>query len=75
MAGGSVRKKNIVRNLRLEYGHDRLIDMKMIQVYQILVPDKIWIKEDSQQRGTQRHATSRDICEGVLGPSKRRSHY
>jgi hypothetical protein len=74
MAGGNVRNRECHRNLQLEYDHDRLIDMKMVQVYQLLVPDKIWVKRNNEQRENQRHEISRDICEGILGPPKRRAH-
>jgi hypothetical protein len=34
MDGGRVRERKLVRNIELEYSYDRLIDMKMIQIYQ-----------------------------------------
>ena len=37
------------RKIKLEYSHDRLMDMKIIQVYQLLVPDKFWIKNSENQ--------------------------
>ena len=35
MDGGRVRERKLVRNIELEYSYDRLIDMKMIQAYQL----------------------------------------
>jgi hypothetical protein len=75
MDGGNDRKKKYDRNIQLEYCHDRLIGMKMIQAYQLLVPDKIWVKNINQKRDNRVHATSRDICESVFGAPKRRAHY
>jgi len=75
MDGDNVRKKKFDRDIQLEYNHDRLIGMKMIQAYQLLVPDKTWVKDINQQGENRNHATSRDICESVIGPAKRRAHY
>ena len=75
MDGGNGRKKKFDRNIQLEYYHDRLIGMKMIQAYQLLVPDKIGVKDTNQKKDNRQHATSRDICESVFGPPKRRAHY
>ena len=75
MDGGRVRERKLVRNIELEYSYDRLIDMKMIQVYQLLVPDKTWEKDINQQGKSRENGTSRDICEGVIRTSKRRAHY
>ena len=74
MAGDTVRKRKFDRSLQLEYDRDRLIDMKMIQVYQLLVPEKTWIKKNRPKKGSQRHDDSRDICESILGSPKRRAH-
>ena len=75
MDGGHVRERKLVRNIELEYSYDRLIDMKMIQVYQLLVPDKGRKKGVSQNGKSRDNATSRHIREGVIGTSKRRAHY
>ena len=75
MDGDRVRERKIVRNIELEYSYDRLIDMKMIQVYQLLVPDKTRKKDISQHGKSREDANSRYIREGVIGTSKRRSHY
>jgi hypothetical protein len=75
MDGDNGRKKKFDRNIELEYNHDRLIGMKIIQVYQLLVPDKIWVKDIDPERDNRKHGTSSDICESVFGPSKRRAHY
>jgi hypothetical protein len=72
MDGGNGQKKKFDRTIQLEYHHDRLATMKMIQAYQLLVPDKIWAKGINQKRDSRHHATSRDICESIFGPSKRR---
>ena len=75
MDGGRVQERKLDRNIQLEYSYDRLIDMKMIQVYQLLVPDKAWKRDISQHDKSREHATSRHIREGVIGTSKRRAHY
>ena len=75
MDGDNDREKTFGRNIQLEYKHDRLMDMKIIQAYQLLVPDKSWVRDIKQKGGDPEHATSRAICESVIGPSKRRAHY
>ena len=75
MDGGRVRERKLARNIELEYSYDRLIELKMIQAYQLLVPDKTWEKDINQHGKSRKYATSRDICEGVIGTSKRRAHY
>jgi hypothetical protein len=75
MDGGNVQKKKFDRNIQLEYSQDRLIDMKMIQAYQLLVPDKVWVKDINKQRGNREHASSGTICESIIGPTKGRAHY
>jgi hypothetical protein len=75
MEGDSVREKKVDRKIQLEYHHDRLIDMKMIQAYQLLVPERVWIKDINQQRGSQEDETGGTICESVIRSSKRRAHY
>ena len=75
MGGGRVRERKLVRNIELEYSYDRLIDMKMIQVYQLLVPDKAWKKDINHHGKSRENATSRHIRKGVIGTSKRRAHY
>ncbi len=74
MDGDNGRKKKFDRNIDLEYHHDRSSDTKMIQAYQLLVPDKIWVKDINPKRDNREHDTSSDICESVFGPSKRRTH-
>ncbi len=74
MAGDNVNKRESDRHFQLEYDHDRLIDMKMVQVYQLLVPEKIWVKESKPKKGSEGHEVSRDICESILGAPKRRAH-
>lgn len=60
------------RDIKLEYSHDRLMGMKVIQVYQLLVPDKFWghNSEDytSKIKGeTPKHASCRDIRKSLFG--------
>ena len=43
--GRCSEKRKTIRNIQLEYSYDRLIEMKMIQAYQLLVPDKAWEKD------------------------------
>ena len=41
MDGGNGQKKKFDRTIQLEYHHDRLATIKMIQAYRLLVPDRI----------------------------------
>lgn len=75
MDGDIVQEKRLDRNLQLEYNYDRLIDIKLIQAYQLLVPDKAWKKDINQEGRDGEHETSGHIRQSVIGPSKRRAHY
>ncbi len=75
MAGSSKRSQKKDRSVQLEYNYDRLIDMKIIQVYQLLVPDQNWSKEPEENQknhskingDSTEHEISRDIRKGILG--------
>jgi hypothetical protein len=67
-----VKKDKNDREIKLEYCHDRLMDMKIIQAYQLLVPDKFWSKNSEDQTSntkgeTSEHANFRDIRKSLLG--------
>lgn len=67
-----VGKSKKDREIKLEYRHDRLMDMKVIQVYQLLVPDKFWCKNSENQppniKGeAPEHASCRDIRKSLFG--------
>lgn len=67
-----VRKNKKDREIKLEYSHDRLMNMKVIQVYQLLVPDKFWSKNSEDQtlkiKGeTPEYASCRDIRKSLFG--------
>ena len=55
--------------IELEFTFDRLLSVKLAQVYQLLVPDKAWLtgKERSCTQGESGHETGRDLCTGVFG--------
>ncbi len=60
------------REIKLEYNHDRLTNMKVIQVYQLLVPDKFWGQNSEDQTSnikgeTPKHASCRDIRKSLFG--------
>ena len=74
------KENNSERIIQLEYNYDRLIDMKIIQAYQLLVPDKAWIKDSEKQSSMKsgensEDATIRDICKSFFGSAKRRTYY
>ncbi len=78
MDGDAVRKNN--RDIKLEYSYDRLMDMKIIQAYQLLVPDKFWVTNSENQtlntiEESPEHASGRDIRKSLFGSTKRRTHY
>jgi len=67
-----VRKSKKDREIKLEYSHDRLMNMKVIQVYQLLVPDKFWSKNSEDQTSnikgeTPGYARSTDIRKSLFG--------
>jgi len=67
-----VRKNKKDREIKLEYNHDRLKDMKVIQAYQLLVPDKFWVKNSENKTSnikgeTLEHANCRNIRKSLFG--------
>jgi hypothetical protein len=67
-----VEKNKKDREIKLEYSHDRLVNMKFIQVYQLLVPDKFWSQNSEDQTSniggeTPKHASCRDIRKSLFG--------
>lgn len=67
-----VKKDKNDREIKLEYRHDRLMDMKIIQAYQLLVPDKFWYQNLEDQTSnikgeTPKHASCRDIRKSLFG--------
>jgi len=67
-----VEKNKKDREIKLEYNHDRLMNMKVIQVYQLLVPDKFWGQNSKDQTSnikgeTPKHANCRDIRKSLFG--------
>lgn len=67
-----VKKDKNGRKIKLEYRHDRLMDMKIIQAYQLLVPDKFWIKNSenrilNKKEENSEHANCRDIRKSLFG--------
>jgi hypothetical protein len=76
MDRSQVGKNKKDREIKLEYSHDRLMNMKVIQVYQLLVPDKFWSKNSEKQTSnikgeTPKHASCRDIRKSLFGYSLR----
>ncbi len=69
MAGDNVRKNKSEKTIQLEYSNDRLMDMKLIQAYQLLVPDNARVKDSTRQtsKGDGEYADSRDIRKSLLG--------
>lgn len=68
MAGDVAGKNKSNRDIQLEYSYDRLMEIKIIQAYGLLVPDKIWVKDSTEQpteKDRERYANSRDICKGI----------
>ncbi len=66
----NVRKNKNEKTIQLEYKHDRLMDMKLIQAFQLLVPDKTKVKDATRQTSNVKgdeYADSRDIRKSLLG--------
>ena len=69
MDGDTKRNNKNDRTVQLEYNYDRLIDMKIIQAYKLLVPDKNWVKDSGKKPSMEDktdHEASWDICKGIL---------
>ena len=72
MDRSQVGKNKKDREIKLEYSHDRLMNMKVIQVYQLLVPDNFWSKNLGNQSSNIKgeapeYANCRDIRKSLLG--------
>jgi hypothetical protein len=64
------------REIILEYSYDRLSSEKIMQVYRLLVPEKIWelvYADDSlgEKFGGPVDEAGSDLCASVLGAAKR----
>jgi hypothetical protein len=75
-----VNRGKFFKQIELEYSFDRLSGERIIQAYQILVPEKIWktgfTKEclEEEKGGGTGHEFGSDLCASVLGSTKRRTH-
>jgi hypothetical protein len=75
VARGVVKRSKISKQIQLEYCFDRLSVKKIVQVYQLLVPDKTWETGvesgnlDKQSIG-RRYDAGSNLCS-----SKRRSYH
>src|SRR5215472_1944286 len=66
--------------LELEYRFDRLLALKLEQVYQLLVPHKRWpvgvsATDDKQPQEHINELPRRDLCSCVLRSSKGQPHH
>jgi hypothetical protein len=71
-----VKRRKCFRDIELEYSFDRLSAEKIIQAYQLLVPEKVWktVCENGpirEQAGDGFNEVSSDLCTSVLGSAKR----
>jgi hypothetical protein len=71
-----VKGKNCVRGIELEYSFDRLSAEKIIQAYQLLVPERVWKTVCANgpirgQAGDGFNEVGSDLRESVLGSAKR----
>jgi hypothetical protein len=57
------------RKIQLEYNFDRLSEKKIVQVYQILLPDKIWTTGNRGEGSTQPAGSLRDEASSDLHTS------
>ena len=77
MAGVVAKKQPPKQSIRLEYTFDRLLDAKLAQVYEVLVPDKAWPtnEQPSDRDGRQLNESSSDLCTSLIGPAERREYH
>jgi len=59
--------------VQLEYDFDRLSTSKMIQVYQLLMPEKVWPTSNGNAgiREESEHEAGSDLCPRILEETKR----
>jgi hypothetical protein len=70
------KRRKCFRDIELEYSFDRLSAEKMIQAYQLLVPEKVWKtvcanRPVKEQAGGGFNEVGSDLCTSVLGSAKR----
>lgn len=69
--GGVAKREKSSKEIELEYSFDRLSAKKIIQIYQLLVPDKIWETSSGKQYLEEKeedigHEHRRDIRSSIL---------
>ena len=60
------------RTLQLEYQLDRLVDPKLTQAYEVLVPDKLWYTRGALE--VMHGESGRPLRTGLLRSTERKSH-
>jgi hypothetical protein len=69
--GGVAKREKSSKEIELEYSFDRLSAKKIVQVYQLLVPEKIWETSSGKQYSEGKeedigHEHRSDIRSGIL---------
>jgi hypothetical protein len=75
-----VKTVKFEKQIRLEYCFDRLSSIKIIQIFEIFVPDKVWIpgndgKDVTRSEGGSEHEACSRLRTSVLGRPKRETDY
>jgi hypothetical protein len=74
MVGVVAKQEPTKHTIQFEYTFDRLLDMKLAQVYDVLVPDKAWSthEQHSETDGSRLNESGSDLCTRLIGPAERR---
>ena len=60
--------------VQLEYIFDRLLSAKLVQAYQLLVPEKVWVTGEGRDHNSgesTQHENSGDLCTRILGSAEK----
>src|SRR5260370_9658266 len=70
------RRTSTRQNLRHEYCFDRLLVDKLVQAYDLLVPDKQWaVGQSTEPKEAVNAQAGGDLCARFLGSAERESHH
>src|SRR6202163_782736 len=74
--GVAERRHSTRQNLRHGYCFDRLLVEKLVQAYDLLVPDKQWaVGQSTEPKEALNAQASGDLCACFLGSPERESHH
>ena len=68
-------RKRKDREIRLDYGFDRLLATKLQQAYEILVPDRVRVVSNSSALNGETNENCGDLRQGIVRQAEGRKHH